>query len=282
MAPSPVERHQEQQSARLTRPPRITNVNPLIAELNQPRAHFDNVLEALRPATITTNKTTRDDNHNDPCNPAPPTKKANQVTPLASPMGVDMQPSNESTPTTNTNKNTITTIISNEKSPHARVRISKARETANVNLSPAAPNPTSRRSILQPTTKGTSHSLNSFISDDNDSQNKTHIKEVHDCSNMLFKEYSNDDVKETGYHVTDFTGLYPVWPIIESLMAPTGETKDDCMTSFTKCVVALLGEILYVDDTAKIATISIMEDESCYIGSKADVPAISQSLGNIL
>jgi hypothetical protein len=65
-------------------------------------------------------------------------------------------------------------------------------------------------------------------------------------------------------------------------MAPTGEMKDNRMTSFTKCVVALLGEILYVNDTAKIATISITEDESCYIGSKADVPAISQSLGNIL
>ncbi len=197
-------------------------------------------------------------------------------------MGVDMHPSNESTPTTNTNENTTTTIIGNEKSSQARVRISEARETANVNLSPAAPNPPSRRSILQPTTKGTSHSLNSSISDDDDSQNKTHIKEVHDRSNMLFKEYSDDGVKETSYHVTDFSGLYPVWLIIKFSMAPTGEMKDNPMTSFTKCVVELLGEILYVHDTAKIATISIMEDESRYIGSKADVPTNFTKLGQYI
>jgi hypothetical protein len=45
-------------------------------------------------------------------------------------------------------------------------------------------------------------------------------------------------------------------------MAPTGETKDDRMISFSKCVVALLGEILYIEDTAKIATISITDDKS--------------------
>ncbi len=65
-------------------------------------------------------------------------------------------------------------------------------------------------------------------------------------------------------------------------MAPTGETKDNRMTSFTKCVVALLGEILYVDDTAKIATISITEDESRYIGSKADIPTNFMKLGQYI
>jgi hypothetical protein len=99
---------------------------------------------------------------------------------------------------------------------------------------------------------------------------------------MLFKEYSDDGVKETSYHVTDFAGLYPVWPIFEFLMALTGETKDDRMTSFTKCVVVLLGEILYVDDTAKIATISITEDESRYIGLKADVPTNFMKLGKFI
>ncbi len=44
------------------------------------------------------------------------------------------------------------------------------------------------------------------------------------------------------------------------------------MTSFVKCVVALFGEILHVDNTAKIAKISITKDESRYIGSKTDLP----------
>jgi hypothetical protein len=87
---------------------------------------------------------------------------------------------------------------------------------------------------------------------------------------------------ELSYHVTNFAGLYPVWPIIEFSMAPTGETKDDRMTSFSKCVVALLGEILYVDNTAKIATISITDDESKYIGSKADLPNNFTKLGQYI
>jgi hypothetical protein len=65
-------------------------------------------------------------------------------------------------------------------------------------------------------------------------------------------------------------------------MAPTGEAKDDHMNSFTKCVVALLEEILYVDDTAKITTISITEDESSYIGSKADLPTNFIKLGQYI
>jgi hypothetical protein len=89
---------------------------------------------------------------------------------------------------------------------------------------------------------------------------------------MLFKVYSNNGMKATGYHITDFTSLYPVWLIIEYSMAPTGEAKDNRMASFIKCVVALFGEILYVNDTAKIATITITKDESSYIGSKADLP----------
>ncbi len=177
IAPSPVERHQEQRSTRLSKSPRTTNVNPLIAELNQPGAQFNNVLEALHPATITINEKAHDDNLSNPCNLVPPTNKVNQVTPLASPTCVDLQSSNEPTPTTN--KNITTSNIGEGNSPQARVRISETTETVDVNLSPAAAT-TSKRSILQSTTKSTSHSSNSSTSDDNASQNKTHIKEVHD------------------------------------------------------------------------------------------------------
>jgi hypothetical protein len=209
------------------------------------------------------NEKTHDYDISNPCNLVPPTNKANQVTPLASLTCVDLQSSNKPTPTTN--KNITTSNIGEGNSPQARVCISETMETVDVNLLSPAATTTSRRSILQSTTKSTSHSSNSSISDDNASRNKTHIKEVHDQSNMLFKEYSDDGIKETSNHVTDFAGLNLVWPIIEFLMVPTGEAKDDRMNSFTKCMVALLGEILYVNDTAKIATISITENESSYI-----------------
>ncbi len=88
---------------------------------------------------------------------------------------------------------------------------------------------------------------------------------------MLFAAYSNNGMKETSYHVTDFAGLYPIWPIIEFSMAPTGEAKEDCMNLFVKWIAALFGEILFVNDTAKIATISITKEESKYIATKANL-----------
>jgi hypothetical protein len=177
-------------------------------------------------------------------------------------MGVDQEPPEALA----TNRETDV-----EDSPQARVRISDMTETVDADPSPAAL-PTTRRSILQPTLLGVSQSSNTSLSDDKASSSETHVKEVHDRSNMLFKGYSDNGMKATSYHVMDFAGLYPVWPIIEFLMAPTGEAKDNRMTSFIKCVVALFGEILYINNTAKIATISITKDESSYIGSKADLP----------
>jgi hypothetical protein len=59
---------------------------------------------------------------------------------------------------------------------------------------------------------------------------------------MLFTAYSDNGMKKTSYHVTDFAGLYPIWPIIEFSMAPTGEAKKDRMNLFVKCVAALFGE----------------------------------------
>jgi hypothetical protein len=98
---------------------------------------------------------------------------------------------------------------------------------------------------------------------------------------MLFRVFSGNGMKETSYHVTDFAGLYPVWPIIEFSisMVPTGVVKDERMNLFTKCITALLGEILYVDDTAKIATILITNNKSHYISSKADLLTNFTKLG---
>jgi hypothetical protein len=72
-------------------------------------------------------------------------------------------------------------------------------------------------------------------------------------------------MKEICYHVSDCAGLYPVWPIIKFSMAPTGAAKDKRMNLFTKCVTAFLGEILYANDTEKMATILITDNKSHYV-----------------
>jgi hypothetical protein len=41
-------------------------------------------------------------------------------------------------------------------------------------------------------------------------------------------------------------------------MAPTGQTKDERMTQFVKCVTSLFGEILIVDKRAAMAPIVIL------------------------
>jgi hypothetical protein len=263
IASSPVERHQEQRSECLSKSPCANNVNTLLAKINRPAGCLDNVLQALGPSKDPANEV----NHCTPKN-----NKNKHATPLESPTGVDQEPPEA--------------LVTNQEtkvgdSPQARVRISDVTETDNADPSPATI-PTTRRSILQPLSIGTSQSSTTSLSDDNASNNKTHIKEVQDCSNMLFKEYSKDGMKATSNHVRDFAGLYPVWPIIEFSMAPTEEAKDNRMTSFIKCVVVLFGEILHVNNTAKIATISITEDESCYIGSKADLPTNFTKLGQYI
>jgi hypothetical protein len=87
-------------------------------------------------------------------------------------------------------------------------------------------------------------------------------------------------MKETAYHVMDFAGFYLVWPIVKFSMAPTGTSKDKRMTSFIKCVTALLGEMLYVDESAMIAPIDITDDkEASFIKSKAHLPLNFTKLG---
>jgi hypothetical protein len=109
---------------------------------------------------------------------------------------------------------------------------------------------------------------------------KNRPSEIYDCNQMLLHMFSNIGMKESCYHVTNFAGFYLVWPIVEFSMAPTGATKDKKMSSFIKCVTALLGEMLHVDDMAMIAPISITNnDNASYIKSKADLPTNFTKLG---
>jgi hypothetical protein len=67
---------------------------------------------------------------------------------------------------------------------------------------------------------------------------------------MLLRVFKEDGMKEKCYHVEDFAGLYPVWPIIKFSMAPSGASKDERMNSISKCIVGLFDEILHMDDMA--------------------------------
>ena len=52
------------------------------------------------------------------------------------------------------------------------------------------------------------------------------------------------------------------------------------MASFTRCVTALLGEMLYADDTAMIAPIDINDDNNeHFIKTKTDIPSNFTKLG---
>ncbi len=131
--------------------------------------------------------------------------------------------------------------------------------------------------ILQPTTNS-NHRTSDTSKEINPSKNQP--KEIHDCTQRLLRVFSDEGMKETSFHVTNFAGLYPVRPIIEFSMAPTGTTKDERMSSFTKCVTALLGEMLYVDEKAMIAPNNVTDDDQAsYISNKADLPANFTKLG---
>jgi hypothetical protein len=155
-----------------------------------------------------------------PCDLAPPAEKTDQITPLASPTGTNHQ-------TIIVNGTTMNTGM--ETSPQAQVRISKTSTTVKAKPTSTTSTSTSRRSILQSASKSTTQESNSSISDDDTSQSRSHLKEVHDLTNMLFCVFSDDGMKETSYHVTDFAGLYLVWPIIKFSMAPTGAATDERM-----------------------------------------------------
>ncbi len=75
------------------------------------------------------------------------------------------------------------------------------------------------------------------------------------------------------FYVEDFAGLFSVWPIIELAMSPTGQTKDERMTQFVKCITSLFGEILIIDKQAAIAPIAISNDpQEDMITDKATIP----------
>ncbi len=91
--------------------------------------------------------------------------------------------------------------------------------------------------------------------------------------NKLLREMKSRHEVDS-YHVEDFAGLFPVWPIVELAMSPTGQTKDERMTQFVKCIIRLFGEILIVDEKAAIAPIAISNNlAEDMITDKTNIPS---------
>jgi hypothetical protein len=89
-----------------------------------------------------------------------------------------------------------------------------------------------------------------------------------------------EDGQRKAFHVEDFAGLYPTWPIIKVANLPTGNTKEERMNMFIKCITALFGEILYVNNSACIAPLEITDNNNDnYISDKAQLPSNFTKLG---
>jgi hypothetical protein len=213
----------------------LDNVNSLLAEINLPASHFDNALEALRPSTI--RGSNNNDPLNNPCNLVSPTDKNDHITDISFPTGVDtlqariLSPTNTANPSGNKQQQTPS---------NKGVCINKTAVHVKPTITPAGSTPRHHESIL--------HSSTNTRPPDHKDKDKglttttTQTKEIHDHSQKLFRVFSDNRMEETSYHVIDFAGLYPIWPIVEFSMSPTGNTKDKRMSSLTKCITALLGK----------------------------------------
>jgi hypothetical protein len=105
---------------------------------------------------------------------------------------------------------------------------------------------------------------------------------VIDRPNKLYIVY-DETGQESRFHVEDFVGLFPSWPIIELSIAPTGSTKDERMMNFVRCFAALLAEIKHVDDSAAIAPINIYDDDKeNFITDRSSLPDNFTKLGKWL
>jgi len=89
-----------------------------------------------------------------------------------------------------------------------------------------------------------------------------------------------EDGQTKEFHMEDFVGIYPAWPIVEVAISSTRNAKEERMNMFVKCITALFGEILYVDDTACITPLDITNDnKDNYISDKSKLPSNFTKLG---
>jgi hypothetical protein len=83
---------------------------------------------------------------------------------------------------------------------------------------------------------------------------------IHNKTNKVLKEMTGDHYIE--FHIKDYASLFPVWWLVEMALAPSGTSKDKRMNQFVRCILALFGEILLVDEKAAIAPVKITNDKA--------------------
>jgi hypothetical protein len=281
---TPVVRHPNQCAKRLAWSPHTSSVNIHLADINRPKTRIDSVLQALQPNRYAA---LEDPNLNSdvPGYLSPSIEKGIL---LASPdllTGVDVQDGAPQATAHNVSPQESNTLET-QPTPRSRsIRISDTIHTANtiggVTQGTAnSPETATRQLILMTSSRTAPTDKDPHKEDDEDPPTDERLREIYDRDRKLYHLFSEDGMKETAYHVTDFANFYPVWQIVEFSMAPTGATKDERMTLFIKCVTALLGKMLYLDDTAMIAPIDITDNkENHFLKSKADIPSNFTKLG---
>jgi hypothetical protein len=63
-----------------------------------------------------------------------------------------------------------------------------------------------------------------------ESLNNSNDRVIYDKYSKLLKEMMGRHLTE--FHVKDFSSLFPVWPIVEFALAPSGASKDERMTQY--------------------------------------------------
>jgi hypothetical protein len=267
-----------------SRSPRGENVNNHLAEINLPGSRFDGGLTVLGKGGQG-NINNPDANSDAPGYLSPTIKKGNVPGPPDSPTGVDAQDEAHQATAHNVSPQGSDTSDT-QPSPRSRsVRISDTAYAKNTIRGVTqgmynSPETATCQLILMTSSRHSPTDRDPHEEGKEDPPTKERPREIHDQERKLYRIFSKDGMKETAYHVTDFARFHPVWPIVEFSMAPTGATKDERMTLFIKCVAALLGKMLYVDDSAMIASIEITDyEEAHFLKSKSDIPSNFTRLG---
>jgi hypothetical protein len=255
--PTPKRKHRSK--CQHSRSPRSVDVNTILADINLPQTRFETFLMVLGPES----------ERND--------EMENNPAPLA-----DNNPADEEADKANFSPNQVTppTSLNPDQTNNAIVRINETPES-----DPAASNPTMASTpqapqlILHGTppakmTDQTMTGLSEFQSTNNSSRRT--ILDRH-CKLLI---NLGEDGHNKAFHVEDFIGLYPAWPIVEVAISPTGNSKEERINMFVKCITGLFGEILHVDNTACIALLEFTDDnEDNYISNKAKLPSNFTKLG---
>jgi hypothetical protein len=104
---------------------------------------------------------------------------------------------------------------------------------------------------------------------------------IHDKIINVLKGKSSDHT--ITYLVEDFSGLFPVWPIIKFNISLCGNTKDEMMNQYVWGLSAIFREILIVNKKATIAPVEIMNNKAKdIITNRPKIPTNFTKLGKWL